>query len=71
MDATTKKSLWNHAGTAGTLKADKYLSTKGLHAEDVTVVEHIGQGFVELVENGITTGPKAEAIIMESLEPVV
>ena len=37
----------------------------------MTVVEHIGQGFVELVESGITTGPKAESIVMESLEPLL
>jgi len=69
--AITRTGVIGVLATAGTLKADKYLSTKGLHAEDVTVVEHIGQGFVELVENGITTGPKAEAIIMESLEPLL
>lgn len=69
--AITRTGVIGVLATAGTLKADKYLSTKGLHAEDVTVVEHIGQGFVELVENGITTGPKAEVIIMESLEPLL
>ena len=69
--AITRTGVIGVLATAGTLKADKYLNTKGLHAEDVTVVEHIGQGFVELVESGITTGPKAEAIIMESLEPLL
>ena len=53
------------------LKADKYRDTKGRHAEDVAVVEHIGQGFVELVESGQTSGPKAEAVIMESIEPLL
>lgn len=69
--AITRTGVIGVLATAGTLKADKYLNTKGLHAEDVTVVEHIGQGFVELVESGITTGPKAEATIMESLEPLL
>jgi glutamate racemase len=57
--------------TAGTLKADKYRDTKGRHAEEVTVVEHIGQGFVELVEGGNTTGREAEAVITESIEPLL
>jgi glutamate racemase len=57
--------------TAGTLRAEKYRDTKGRHAEDVTVVEHIGEGFVELVESGRVTGPEAEATVLESLEPLL
>lgn len=67
----TKTGVVGVLATAGTLKADKYRDTKGRHAEDVTVVEHIGQGFVELVESGITTGQKAESVVMESLEPLL
>ena len=69
--AITKTGVVGVLATAGTLKADKYRDTKGRHAEDVTVVEHIGQGFVELVESGNTTGPKAESIVTESLEPLL
>ena len=69
--AMTKTGVVGVLATAGTLKADKYRDTKGRHAEDVTVVEHIGKGFVELVESGLTTGQKAEAIVAESLEPLL
>ncbi len=69
--AITRTGVVGVLATSGTLKADKYQDTKGRHAEDVNVVEHIGQGFVELVENGETTGHKAEAVIMESLEPLL
>lgn len=69
--AMTRTGVVGVLATSGTLKADKYRDTKGRHAEDVNVVEHIGQGFVELVENGETTGHKAEAVIMESLEPLL
>lgn len=69
--AITKTGVVGVLATAGTLKADKYKDTKGRHAEDVLVVEHIGQGFVELVESGETDGPKAEATVMESLEPLL
>lgn len=69
--AVSKTGVAGVLATAGTLKADKYLDTKGRHAEYVTVVEHIGKGFVELVESGNTTGPKAESIVMESLEPLL
>ena len=69
--ALTKTGVVGVLATEGTLKADKYRDTKVRHAEDVTVVEHIGQGFVELVENGMTTGPEAESIITDSLKPLL
>ena len=69
--ASTKTGIIGVLATAGTLKADKYRDTKGRHTEDVTVVEHIGKGFVELVESGITTGQKAESVVTESLEPLL
>lgn len=67
----TKTGIVGVLATAGTLKADKYKDTRGKYADDVTVVEHIGQGFVELVENGQTRGSKAEAIVIESIEPLL
>ena len=57
--------------TAGTLKADKYLNTREKWAEGVRIEEHIGQGFVELVEAGKTHGPEAEEVVRESLEPLL
>ena len=69
--AVTKTGTVGVLATAGTLKADKYRDTKGRHAEDVAVVEHIGKGFVELVESGCITGPKAESTVTESLEPLL
>ena len=69
--ASTRTGIIGVLATAGTLKADKYQDTKGRHAEDVQVVEHIGQGFVELVESGQTDGPEAEAVVTDSLEPLL
>ena len=57
--------------TAGTLKADKYLNTREKWAEGVKIAEHVGQGFVELVEKGCISGPEAEGIVMESLKPLL
>lgn len=67
----TRTGVVGVLATAGTLKADKYKDTRGKYADDVTVVEHIGQGFVELVESGQTSSPKAEAIVIESVEPLL
>ena len=57
--------------TAGTLKGSKYLTTKGIYEDDVRIVEHVGQGFVELVEAGILDGPVAEETVRKSLQPLL
>jgi glutamate racemase len=57
--------------TAGTLKADKYLLNRGRWAENVRIVEHVGKGFVELVESGDTCSESAEKTVRESLEPLL
>jgi glutamate racemase len=57
--------------TAGTLKGSKYLTTKGLYEDNVTIVEHVGKGFVELVERGVLDGPEAEETVRQSLMPLL
>lgn len=67
----TRSGVVGVLATAGTLKASKYLLTKGRYESDVKIVEHIGKGFVELVENGILDGPEAEKTVGESLQPLL
>jgi len=67
----TKSGTVGVLATAGTLKASKYLSTKGRYGGGVRIVEHTGSGFVELVENGILEGPEAEKACAESLLPLL
>lgn len=69
--ALTHTGIVGVLATAGTLKAEKYQNTRCRYAEDVQVVEHIGEGFVELVESGNITGRQAENIVGESLEPLL
>ena len=57
--------------TAGTLKGSKYLNTRGQYEGNVRIVEHVGSGFVELVERGILDGPEAEATVEASLRPLL
>ncbi len=57
--------------TAGTLSGNKYKTTRETFAKDVTVVEHVGEGFVELVEKGITGGPEAESTVRASVLPLL
>ena len=67
----TKTGVIGVLATAGTLKGSKYLKTKGLYEDDVRIVEHVGEGFVELVEKGILDGPEAYATVEKSLRPLL
>ena len=67
----TKTGVIGVLATAGTLKGSKYLKTKGRFEDDVRIVEHVGEGFVELVENGILDGPEAYETVKTSLQPLL
>ncbi len=68
---STKTGVIGVLATAGTLKADKYLHTREKFSEGIKIVEHIGQGFVELVEKGCLAGEEAESIVTASMKPLL
>ena len=67
----TQSGVIGVLATAGTLKGSKYLHTRGQYEDNVRIVEHVGEGFVELVENGILDGPEAEKTVRKSLQPLL
>ena len=67
----TKTGVIGVLATAGTLSASKYLSTKGLYEDNITIAERVGQGFVELVEKGELEGAEAKATVSRSLTPLL
>ena len=67
----TKTGVIGVLATAGTLKAEKYRNTRELVHGPVKVVEHVGQGFVELVEKGELSGRNAETVVEASLRPLL
>lgn len=67
----TKSGVIGVLATAGTLSASKYLNTKGRFEDDVKIEEHVGHGFVELVEKKILEGPEAERVVRASLVPLL
>ena len=69
--AKTRSGVVGVLATAGTLKAEKYLTTRGKYADEVRFVEHVGEGFVELVERGALKGEEAEATVSRSLIPLL
>ena len=67
----TRTGVIGVLATAGTLKGSKYLNTKGNYEDGCTITEHVGNGFVELVEASVLTGPEAEAVAEKSLRPLL
>lgn len=67
----TRTGVVGVLATAGTLKGSKYLTTKGKYEDNVQIVEAVGRGFVERVERGELTGPETEAVVAESLRPLL
>ncbi|MBQ9889542.1 MAG: glutamate racemase [Bacteroidales bacterium] len=68
---STRTGVIGVLATAGTLKGSKYLISKGIYEDDVRIEEHVGQGYVELVENGELEGPHAEEVVRKSLQPLL
>lgn len=67
----TRTGVVGVLATAGTLKGSKYLKTKESVDDQVNVFEHVGWGFVELVEEGRLSGSEAEDVVKASLVPLL
>ena len=67
----TRSGVIGVLATAGTLKGGNYLDLRERYSDRVKVVEHVGRGFVELVESGITDGPEVEPAVHASLQPLL
>ncbi|MDY6277678.1 MAG: glutamate racemase [Bacteroidales bacterium] len=67
----TRTGVIGVLATAGTLKGSKYLASKGNYEDGCRIVEHVGEGFVELVEAGKLSGPETEATVKRSLTPLL
>ena len=67
----TRTGVIGVRATAGTLKGSKYLNTRGRFEDAVRIVEHVGAGYVELVESLELEGPHAEQVVWKSLQPLL
>lgn len=67
----TRTGVVGVLATAGTLKGSKYLKTKESVDDQVNVFEHVGRGFVGLVEEGRLSGSEAEDVVKASLGPLL
>lgn len=70
-------SLYTSTGTIGvlatygTLNAPLYQRIKDTYGNGIKIIEHIGKGFVELVENGVFFGPKVDQVIKDNIESMI
>lgn len=67
----TRTGVIGVLATAGTLNGLKYLETRGLYEDEVRIEEHVGEGFVELVESGDLSGPRAGEVVERSVRPLL
>lgn len=69
--AITKTGTVGVLATESTLKAAKYNQMKDLYKGDVTIIEQVGEGFVELVEKWDLSSRKAEVTVSRSISPLL
>lgn len=63
----TRSGVVGVLATAGTLNGEKYLGIKNRYEGGTRIVESVGRGFVELVENTCLRGEECERTISQSL----
>lgn len=67
----TKTGVIGVLATKGTFKGSLYLNTSQRYAHDIKVIETVGEGLVEIVEQGRQNTPKAEALVRSYIEPMI
>lgn len=67
----TKSGVIGVLATAGTLKGKKYHINKSRFTEEVDIIERVGEGFVELVENLDLDSEKSDSVVRNSLQPLL
>lgn len=69
----TQSGVIGVLATQGTFKGELYHSTSEKYAKNkqVKIIEKVGEGLVELVEQGKTQTPEAEALVCKFIEPMI
>ena len=67
----SKSGVVGVLATAGTFKGRLYLNTLARFSGRVKVIERVGTGLVELVEQGLLDGPEAEALVSRYVIPML
>ncbi|MBQ6074128.1 MAG: glutamate racemase [Bacteroidales bacterium] len=67
----SKSGVVGVLATAGTFKGRLYLNTLARFSGRVKVIQQVGTGLVELVEQGMLEGPEAETLVGRYVEPML
>jgi glutamate racemase len=67
----SKSGVVGVLATAGTFKGSLYINTLTKFAANVKVIEQIGDGLVELVEAGKTSGNEVETLLHKYIDPML
>ncbi|WP_370478797.1 glutamate racemase [Tamlana flava] len=67
----TKTSTVGILATKGTLSSELFSKTSNLFAKDIKVIEQIGNGIVELIEDGKLYSEEMKALLKVYLEPMI
>ena len=57
--------------TSGTLGSELFLSTSKTHAEDIQIIEQVGEGLVRLMEDGKTDTSEMRSLLQKYLDPML
>ncbi|MEN8789254.1 MAG: glutamate racemase [Flavobacteriaceae bacterium] len=57
--------------TSGTLGSELFLTTSKTHAEDILILEQVGEGLVKLIEAGKVDTPEMRTLLASYLEPMI
>ncbi len=57
--------------TSGTLGSQLFLTTSKTHADDIQILEQVGEGLVTLIEEGKVDTPEMRSVLQKYLEPML
>jgi len=67
----TKTNVVGILATQGTLSSDLFHQTTNRFSSDITFIEQMGTGIVELIEKGETNSPAMEGLLKKYLDPML
>lgn len=68
---STKTNVVGILATKGTLNSELFESTSSLFKEKITIIETIGKGLVDLIENGEINSPEMSNLLATYLQPMM
>jgi len=67
----TKTNVVGILATKGTLSSALFHKTADLYAQNITVIERVGEGIVPLIEAGKASSPELKALVQTYIEPML